>query len=230
MARPTLTRGLSLGWILKTRGPIGFMQWAIRSVPYHLWLHLTPQGRRDLRFDESHHVITEGISQPEVEHAVQYAPVQPARFRAAMRRLPIDPHKFTFIDIGSGKGRALILAREFGFRRVLGIEVSEKLCEIARSNAPEAEVRCVNALDFEPPPEDSVIHMFNPFRDPVMSMFAARIEESLETPPPHKVWVVYHRPFFAAAFEQSRVFEEFRREGDRLAIFRAKTEMSAAPK
>lgn len=218
---PTFTRGLSVRWILKTRGPLGFIQWAVHSLPYHLWLHLTPEGRRDLRFDELHGVVTEGIVQPEVEHAVQYAPVQPARFRSYMRRLPIDPHQFTFIDVGSGKGRALILAREFGFRRVLGIDVSEELCEIARNNAPEAEVRCVNALDFEPPPEDSVIHMFNPFRDPVMSKFAARIEESLKTPPPHSVWVVYHRPFFVRAFEQSSLFEKFRHDGDRVAIYRA---------
>lgn len=221
----TFTRGLSLRWILKTRGLIGFVQWTARSLPYHLWLHLTPQGRRDLRFDELHGVVTEGIVQPEIEHAVQYAPVQPSRFRSYMRRLPIDPRTFTFIDIGSGKGRALILAREFGFRRVVGIEVSEMLCEIARNNAPDAEVHCVNALDFEPPPEDSVIHMFNPFRDPVMSRFAARIEESLKTPPPHSVWVVYHRPFFAGAFEQSSAFEQFWREGDRLAIYRTSTEM-----
>lgn len=215
-----LTRGLSLRWIFKTRGPLGFARWAARSVPYHLWLHLTPQGRRDLHFDRRFGVSTEGITWPEAEYAVHYAPVQPSRFRDAMRRLPIDPPGFVFVDIGSGKGRALILARDASFRKVVGVEVSEKLCEIARSNAPHAEVYCANALDFDLPIEDSVIYMFNLFREPLMSKFASRIENSLRSHP-REIWVVYHSPFFSRGFEQSRVFERFYVDGDRLAIYHA---------
>ena len=39
----------------------------------------------------------------------------------------------TFVDLGSGKGRTLLIASEY-FKRVKGIEFSEKLCEIAKRN------------------------------------------------------------------------------------------------
>lgn len=213
-------RGVSIKWVLKSQGPLGFLHWIARSIPYHLWLYLTPQGRRDLNFDSLHGVETEGTVWTGVEHAIPYNPVQPRRFRREMSLLPIDFSRFAFIDVGCGKGRPLILAREQGFGRIIGIEISEALCGIARQNAPFAEVICVNAADYEFPPQDSVIYMFNPFREPIISKFVARLEESL-TSHPRRVWVIHQSPFRSAALDGSRLLERVHLERRRLAIYRS---------
>jgi hypothetical protein len=41
-----------------------------------------------------------------------YQPTDPAEFREMMKALPIDFREFTFVDIGSGKGRTLLMAAE----------------------------------------------------------------------------------------------------------------------
>ena len=80
----------------------------------------------------------------------------------------------------------------------------------------------VNALAFEFPPEDSVIYMFNPFRDPVMGAFIARLEESLMLFP-RTIWVVYQSPFFSRALDASPMFTRTHLESGRLAIYRSRS-------
>ena len=55
------------------------------------------------------------------------AAIEPARFRKVLASLQIAFHDYTFIDFGSGKGRALLLASEFPFKRIIGLEFSPEL-------------------------------------------------------------------------------------------------------
>src|SRR5882724_12595376 len=57
-----------------------------------------------------------------------YLPARPRNVRRALSDLPVDnPAKYTFVDLGSGKGRILFLAAEFPFRRIQGIEFAVEL-------------------------------------------------------------------------------------------------------
>lgn len=98
---------------------------------------------------------------------MRYSPVPVAAFSNAMARLAIQADRFTFIDLGSGKGRALILAGEYGFKRIIGVEFAPTLCEIARRNLliakTRAEVVCQSATEFAFPKEPTVIFMYSPF-------------------------------------------------------------------
>ena len=49
-----------------------------------------------------------------------YQPTEPALFKEMMAILKIDFQEFTFIDMGSGKGRVLLMAADYPFRRILG--------------------------------------------------------------------------------------------------------------
>ncbi len=51
-----------------------------------------------------------------------------------LRQLSIDMQQFTFIDLGSGKGRVLLVAAQYSFKSVIGVEFSKTLHEIAQSN------------------------------------------------------------------------------------------------
>lgn len=57
-----------------------------------------------------------------------------ARFRALMASLSAPVDELTFVDLGAGKGRAMLLASELPFRRIVGVEFSPELCDVARRN------------------------------------------------------------------------------------------------
>jgi hypothetical protein len=89
-----------------------------------------------------------------------YEGTNPLLFSELFRNLTIDLRKSAFLDYGSGKGRALFLAVEHGFRKAIGVEFSEALCAIARTNIdvchaqhPSAliDLHCCNAASFEVP-------------------------------------------------------------------------------
>ena len=67
-----------------------------------------------------------------------YFAVAPSVFHAVMQtmqeQLHLDFERFSFVDVGSGKGRALLLASDYPFREIIGIELSHELERIARAN------------------------------------------------------------------------------------------------
>ncbi len=85
-----------------------------------------------------------------------------------------------FIDYGSGKGAAIIHAKELGFKRTIGIEFAQELHEIAQENIKKLKLDNVNsfyadATTFLPPSDVSVIYLFNPFDEVVMEKLIKNI-------------------------------------------------------
>lgn len=132
-------------------------------------------------------------------------------FHALIQNLGIDYSQFTFIDIGSGKGRCLLLASSYPFRRIIGVEFSPVLHEIALKNiaiykSPDQHCRditsvCADALEFELPKEPIVLYMFNPFSMAVMQPFAKRVTDSLWVQP-REVYVAYRQPSCRSAWDE----------------------------
>src|SRR5579872_1324030 len=83
----------------------------------------------DRAFDRSRKVDTGGqIPAFILRHdGVRYQAVEPNSFMNAVGSLDIDVAEFRFVDIGCGKGRALILARDLGFKSIIGVEISQSL-------------------------------------------------------------------------------------------------------
>jgi len=63
-----------------------------------------------------------------------YRPFWESNFRAALAELRIDFTGYTFVDIGSGKGKLLLLASDYPFRRIIGVEYAPLLHETALNN------------------------------------------------------------------------------------------------
>lgn len=137
----------------------------------------------------------------EIKDSNIYGPVRVANARAALRELPVkDYSEYTFIDIGSGKGRMLFVAAELPFRRVLGVEYSTSLHELARVNIQrfshmrqkcrDIESVQANATDFEFPNQKLVLYLFNPFGPEVMGRMLANLEQSLDQAPRHIIIVM----------------------------------------
>jgi SAM-dependent methyltransferase len=134
-----------------------------------------------------------------------YFGVAPSVFHAVVgslgERLRLDYHRFTFVDVGSGKGRALLLASDYAFREIIGVELSPELDRVARSNiaryAGAAETRVSSlqgdAADFRWPAGPLVIYMWNAFTRPVMERVFANLETSLMEQP-RELYLVYIHP------------------------------------
>jgi len=120
---------------------------------------------------------------PADRHNTAYFGVAPSVFREMIVRwrrskpaAPID--EYSFVDLGAGMGRALLLASEFPFRTVIGVELNPTLARIGRRNLAlwraagraQAPMRmvCRDAAEFELPAGPCVVFLFNPFGAPVL--------------------------------------------------------------
>jgi SAM-dependent methyltransferase len=131
-----------------------------------------------------------------------YIAAQPSIIRQALATIP-DPQHCHFLDLGCGKGRPLLVATEFGFAAIVGVELSPTLARVARRNAdvfprmhPDRTPIVVlvgDALAHELPAEKLVIFLYNPFHRPLMALLLRRIESSLETSS-RELYVVYYNP------------------------------------
>jgi SAM-dependent methyltransferase len=156
-----------------------------------------------------------------------YVAIEPIRFNHVLAGLDIAFEDYTFVDFGSGKGRALLLASEFPFRRILGLEFSPELHQTAeenfrRYNSATQKCRDIQSLnvdfaDYALPPEASVLFFFHPCRVRVLSGVVAAIGRSLLAQP-RPLYVAYVAPtqeqerLFASAGFLEKIFDsmEFR--------------------
>ena len=163
----------------------------------------------DWWFDRSRHVDTSGLAPKpdpsrvvgEVRDSNIYGPVRAANAHAAIRDLPIrDFSEYTFIDIGSGKGRVLFIAAEYPFRKVLGVEYSNEMQRAALENVSRykhASQRCfaieslaANAAEYTFPDGNLVLYLFNPFGPEIMGRMLANLDLSLTQKPRHIIIVM----------------------------------------
>ncbi|MFZ0536633.1 MAG: class I SAM-dependent methyltransferase, partial [Candidatus Sulfotelmatobacter sp.] len=108
-----------------------------------------------------------------------------------------------FLDLGSGKGRALLMASDYPFRRIVGVELLPALNDAAQDNICKyrsesqkcfaMESICGDAAEFAFPDEPTVLFLFNPFPESGLRNVIANLEQSLREHP-RRVYVLYHNP------------------------------------
>ena len=131
-----------------------------------------------------------------------YQPIPEDEFREIMRALKIDCSQFTFVDVGSGKGRALLLAADHGFKRIIGIEILPELHRIAQQNVSRLRERgvverielvCGDATRFKFPAEPMLVFLFNPLHEQALSSLLRNLESAWrEKPQPS--YIAYANP------------------------------------
>jgi hypothetical protein len=156
-------------------------------------------------FDQMHGVDTSGLvpakhlatGHANDEHVTAYYGVAPSILRNLINQwretIPAHPiSSYTFIDIGAGKGRGLLVASEYHFRKVIGIELNPALAATARANVAHwvashsadstadpiacIEVLQQDALEFDFPRTPTLLFLFHPFEAPVLRRLLRRIE------------------------------------------------------
>jgi len=143
-------------------------------------------------------------------HATHYEAVPVKELRAMLAALPDDAiAASTFVDVGAGMGRAMMIASEYPFKRILGIELSPALAQIARENLARArdlatrcrDVRLVrgDARRRTFPAGNLVVFLFNPFDGSALRETITRIAGSRAAG--DTVYVLYHTPVHREVLE-----------------------------
>jgi len=146
-----------------------------------------------------------------------YQPTEPALFHEMLSSLKIDFRSLTFIDLGSGKGRALLMAADYPFRRIVGVELLPALHAIAQENIGEYEGKrqkcfeiealCMDARDFVLPSEPTLLYLFNPLPEAAMMQVIRKLEQSLSEYP-RPIYVLYHNPLLEQVLVNSPSLEK----------------------
>jgi SAM-dependent methyltransferase len=142
-----------------------------------------------------------------------YEATRPRPLRRVLRELTFADDS-VFVDLGCGKGRALIVAAEEGFTQVVGIDFYAEVCDIALRNIEiirrsglnfKAEITCADILDFEFAAEHDVFYLFNSFNDTLLEQVIDRIELSVAEFP-RQVWLIYLYPDWRKVIDDREQF------------------------
>lgn len=154
-----------------------------------------------------------------------YQPTEPAAFhemldglQQSLQQTPnpdqttLNFRDFTFLDLGSGKGRTLLMASDYPFRRILGVELLPSLHQIAQQNLRQyksesqkcfaLEAICADATAFPFPEDPLVVYLFNPFPESGMRRVFVNLEQTLRAHP-RPVYVLYHNPLLEYVLSES---------------------------
>ena len=144
-------------------------------------------------------------------HGGPYYPSHPKFLFEVLGSLNIDYPSYTFVDVGSGKGRVLLIASESPFAEIIGVEFATELHEIACRNIERYRSKTqkcknikslnIDALEFEIPLTPLVLYFFNPFRPPVWVPVLQRLQRSLNSHP-RDVILLYENPCHAHLIEE----------------------------
>jgi SAM-dependent methyltransferase len=194
----------------------------VAGAAYRFFREFLPGRRKakygDLDYDFDHMVDTTRANvgfRAQLTAALsghQYFPTEPWLFEQIMQALPIDFHEFTFVDLGSGKGRVLLMAAPYGFKRIMGVEFMPEWHRVAEENirkfatqyaiASPIESFCMDAREFDFPGGPLVVYFFNPFPEPVLAVVLEKLRES-QLSNPRPVFVAYRYPEFDSLIQKS---------------------------
>jgi SAM-dependent methyltransferase len=216
-----MTRLFRFGWHRASRFiRLAASQGLVKTLkPYIRMLALTREpSAKGMSFDQAWGVDTEGsihllkldINSRNAIHGARYQPTPLEPCERLVSGLKLQHEEFIFIDLGSGKGRVLLLASTFPFKKVIGIEFSPELVCTAQDNirkceermkCQDVEVLCMDAVDYEFPAEKTVLYLYNPFDEVVGERVVNKLRLSL-VEFPRDLYVIYYNPAYSRIFDR----------------------------
>jgi len=167
-----------------------------------------------------------GLDGPNKHLAVRYEPAHVSEVEAALSALSVEPRHATLVDLGSGKGRTLLVGSLRGFAHLVGVELAPALHAVAQDNVRrwkaagkpgDFRLECLDATRFEPPPGELVYYLFNPFGRPALEQVVQRLVASLDAAP-RRVDILYVFPAHRDVIEATGRFR-VHRETERFVVF-----------
>lgn len=159
--------------------------------------------------------LTPELAGPHVQYATHYEPTPVADFEAFMGAVAIDWPNTTFVDVGSGMGRVVLLAARRPFKQIIGVELSSALHEVALENRKtwvDAHQQCTDVRFVRGdvcatplPAGNLLLYLYNPFGRPVLTALLEKVLAQRE--PSREIVLCYHTPVEREAIDDTGVFE-----------------------
>jgi len=207
------------------RGFCGSVEWVFDNRSFYLDKYCSPLSRlgtwllvkvERFRFGTDTAAVVElthlDIRSENGRHGQRYQPTRYRQFLKALSALRIkDYREWTFIDLGSGKGRVLLAAAAFPFARILGVEFSTELIAIAHENIAkrlghlqrqQIDLIHADAAEWQFPNDRIIVYLYNPFDSEVLARVLANLETSLRVHQ-HEAYVIYVTPKWKEIFDGS---------------------------
>ena len=197
-------------------------------------------------FDAAHGVDTDGsiritamrLSSPNSVYGKSYIPANPELLRTVIQGLRLPGGTYVFIDLGSGKGRQLLVASEFPFKSIVGVEFAAELHQIALANIlryqnPLQKCKSIapmlgDVVDFRLPPEPLVLFCYNSFEASILEQVLANVERSWRVCQ-RDILFIYANPMHKGVFDRfdfmppsQLAISSDESAGRRLAIYRTR--------
>lgn len=219
----------------KTKGRLSWLSYLLYSFRHRGLMRTCALGYREWRKEHELGIRTFGMEHAQVcgiQTVEQYGghfyqPSSSVLFNRAVAALPFSPRGKVLLDVGSGKGRAMVLAAEAGFSKVIGIEYAPGLVDAAHVNIERVkgrfpgtgfELHDGDAIAFGLPKGVDVAYLFNPFDADMLKRWIETIIGQAESP----LHIIYMHPFFADVLTpfSPALSELHRDEQDEFRVYR----------
>jgi len=139
-----------------------------------------------------------------------YESTSQGALRLIVRSVTRRPEDWVFVDIGSGKGKVVIMAAALGFREAIGVEYSPSLARLGEQNvrvfreshpaAPPTQLTVGDATEIDLPAGPLFVFLYNPFGEATIAAFLENLARSLAATPRPLV-LAYLNPRHARVFD-----------------------------
>lgn len=154
------------------------------------------------------------IDSPNKAKGYRYQPARVLPLMRVFKKWQFPPGS-VFVDFGAGKGRVLLIASLFRFRKAVGIEFSDELCRVARQNialfkqkqgvGESIEVAEIDATGYRYSDDENVFFFFNPFSQEILCQVLGQIERSAARNP-RQVWLIFYASVYGDLVEGTGYF------------------------
>ena len=150
--------------------------------------------------------------------SIGYLGSTPSVVRKSLEAIGVEK-EMIFVDLGCGKGRALAVAAEYPFEALVGYELSEYVCGVARRNMSKLpgglrskRITILQADASRPKLPDAatiVLFLYHSFRRPLVERLLIQLRSELSVNSRRKIWLIYYNPVYFDIFDDSKDFTRF---------------------
>ncbi|MEO6219510.1 MAG: class I SAM-dependent methyltransferase [Ginsengibacter sp.] len=191
------------------------INWNFRLAFFTMRQEIRGEKKYNIQTIQLNRLNTLSINSENLIHASIYQGANYYLIEKAFEYLQSLNANNSIVDFGSGKGRVLVVAAHYGFRKITGIDFAKALCLSAEENinkigskfpSTEFTVICDDVVNYQVKDDEDGFFFFNPFNEVVMLAVVKNILKSLKENPRH-VYIVYLNPvhkeiFLSAGFEE----------------------------
>jgi len=189
--------------------------WGIRLAVFTIYHEIRGEKKYNIDTSRLQDVNRISVKGGNLKHAEMYQGASYYLLEKVFDYMRTNKINSSMIDFGCGKGRAMVVAAAYGYKKVVGIDFASALCRVAweninavKENYPECEFHVMyeDVVNYEIDDNVNTFFFFNPFNEIIMKQVLKNMLTSLSRR--HRdLYVIYINPqhkevFLKGGFEE----------------------------